>query len=71
MHLVVAEELLGEVLEPDKPELQALAREPDAAQGENNRIEGREDRKDQNEHDRRRDEERARMAVEPLSPALA
>ena len=69
MHLVVAEELLGEVLEPDEAELQAVGREPHAAQGEDDRIEGREDREDQDERDGGRNEKRARMAVRATHPS--
>ena len=71
MHLLVAEELLGEILEPDEAELQPIAGESHAAQGEDDGIEGRENREDQDERNGGRDEERARMAVDhslQLSP---
>ncbi len=70
MGLVVAEKLLGEILEPDEAELQAVAGEPHAAQGKDDGIEGREDREDQDEGDGGRNEKGARMAVKPFTPAL-
>ncbi len=59
MRLVVAEELLGEVLEPDEAELQAIARESHAAHGKDDGIEGRKDREDQDERDGGRNEKSA------------
>jgi hypothetical protein len=38
MHLVIAEKLLCEILEPDEPELQAVGREPDSAQRKDDGI---------------------------------
>ena len=71
MDLVVAEELLAEILQPDEAELQAVAGEAHAAQREDNGIERGEDREDQDEDDGGRNEEGARMAIEPLSPCLS
>ena len=71
MLLIVAEKLLGKILEPDEAELQAIAGESYAAQGKDDGIKGREDREDQDESDCGRNEKGAGMAVRPfpqLSP---
>ena len=69
MRLLVAGELGEEIVEPDEAEAQAVGREPHAAQREDDGIEGREDREDQDQDHGRRDEEGARVAVHPFAPA--
>ena len=71
MALLVAGEFVDEILEPDEAELQTRWRELHPAQGKENGIESRENRKDQNERDGRCNKESARMAVEPFRPAFA
>ena len=71
MHLVIAEELLVKILEPDKAELQPVGRESHPAQGKDDGIKCREDREDQDEGDCRRNEQSPRMAVKPLTPTLS
>ena len=72
MDLLVAEELLVEILEPDKAELQPVGREFHAAQGKDDGIEGRKDREDQNQRDSGRNENRCanggRTIPRQLSP---
>ena len=52
MHLLVAGELRGEILQPDSAKLEARRRELDAADGKDDRVERRKDREDQNERDK-------------------
>ena len=70
MHLVIAEELLVEILQPNKAELQSVGPKPHAAQREDDGIEGRKYREYQNKDDRWRNEKSAGMAVKPFTPGF-
>ena len=69
MRLLVAGELGEEIVEPHKAEAQAVGGELHPAQREDDGIEGREDREDQDQDHGRRDEESARVVVHPFAPA--
>ena len=71
MDLAAAEELFLEIAKSDIAEFQPVAGKAHAAEREYHRIDGRENGENQNEGDRGGNEECARMAVNPFTPAVA